>query len=152
MTWIGHNLKCYHCISLLILKVAKHLLPCLQDKSTWLSGKLWSVKWMFHDTIQMTGISCLIHNIPLPVRDKKIRKTDKSSTSNTTLTKSNPVASILTAENPQWNCSTLTQQKQDLDFFFVGRKILSRGTSSAVLIVSLPCTNAFHFLSQLKMC
>lgn len=94
-----HTFKPYHCISLFrlgILKLAKHFLPKhhLCDKGTWLSRKLWAVKWMLHDITQMSGISCLIHNIPLLVQDKKLKNTDKSFASNILLTGSSPAAYI----------------------------------------------------------
>lgn len=121
--WIGDILKCYHYISLLrfrILKMAKHFLHCLHDPTTWLSGKLWAVKWMFHDTTQMTCISCLIHNIPLSVQDKNLESHINLSHQilywwRATLLHTFGV--ILMAETPRQSCLTFTLQKQDLDFF-----------------------------------
>lgn len=94
-----HTFKPYHCISLFrlgLLKLAKHFLPKHHSchKGTWLSGKSWAVKWMLHDIMQMSGISCLIHNIPLLVQDKKQKNTDKSFASNILLTGSSPAAYI----------------------------------------------------------
>lgn len=124
-----HIFKCYHYISLLrfrILKLAKHFLHHLHDRATWLSGKLWVVKWMFHDTTQMAGISCLIHNIPLSVQVKKTRKTDKPFTSNTIPTESKPVAYIW-GNSDGWESSVklldfYVAEARPRLFFFNGEK------------------------------
>lgn len=147
----------YHCISLFrlgIWKLVKHFLPKhhLCDKGTWLSGKLWAVKWMLHDIMQTPGISCLIHNIPLSVQDKKLKKTHKSFTSNIILTDSNPAAYIW-GNSDAWESlakplDLYVAEWRSRFFFFVRRKILSHGTSGAVLNVLFSCSSTFFFLSH----
>lgn len=86
--------------------MAQHFLHHLHDRATWLSGKLWVVKWMFHDIIQVTGISCLTHNIPLSVRDKNLEGQINLSHQILYCQRANLLHTfgvILMAENPRQN-------------------------------------------------